>query len=187
MMPAHDQARMRRRGTAAKWSDVESQYRAYHDYVSSLCAGWIGDRGEAEDLAQEVFIRALASPPRSCTSSWLFKVARSVSIDHVRRKARQQLVPVEEVEGFLSPVAADFDGKETGEVRGALVRALARLSKRDRQIALLRIRDQMSYSEIARALRTTPHSARTSVWRARRAVSTELDGAHGLEMSQFPR
>lgn len=176
-MPAHDQAKMRGPGEAAKRGDVESHYRAYRDYVWSLCAHWIGDRAEAEDLTQEVFIKALASPPRSCTSFWLYKVARSVSIDHVRRQARQQVIPVEELEGFLSPVAADFDGEDIGEVRRALVRALARLTKRDRQIALLRLRDQMSYSMIARSLRTTPHSARSAVWRARRAVSTELDGA----------
>ena len=75
--------------------------------VFSLIVRMVRDRGVAEDLAQEVFIKAYRAldtfDPKRKVSSWLFKIAHNATIDHLRRR-RLETVPLESDDERVDPL-----------------------------------------------------------------------------------
>ena len=65
-----------------------SVYDAYHAAIYNLCARIVGDREEAKDLTQEVFLRAFSAPPESRAElglrPWLYRVATNLCLNHLR-------------------------------------------------------------------------------------------------------
>jgi RNA polymerase sigma-70 factor (ECF subfamily) len=128
-----------------------------------------GDPDRAEDLAQEVFLRALEAPPRN-PRSWLFAVALNLARDDGRRAERQerrlQLFKAEQ-DGAAAPSP---DAALERSERAALVReALDRLSETDRGALLLKT-EGLSYEDIASALGLSPGAIGTTLARARRRL-----------------
>jgi RNA polymerase sigma factor (sigma-70 family) len=98
--------------------------RRFERPVYSLVLRMVQDPATAEDLAQEVFVkafRALGSyDPRWKFSSWLFKIAHNTTIDHLRRGG-PETVPLEagedeEGRGGLAAVLADGSAEDPGAV-----------------------------------------------------------------------
>ena len=131
--------------------------RRYERPVLGLILRMVRNRGEAEELAQDVFLKAfdrLASYDQGRKfSSWLFKVAHNATIDHLRRR-RLVTVPLEspdDDEVQLADVLAESDsrGPEESAVRGELMRAieaaLGELRPAHREVLLLRFRHGCSY------------------------------------------
>jgi RNA polymerase sigma-70 factor (ECF subfamily) len=69
-------------------ADVAELYTRYHDSLVRLLWRRTGDRDRAEDLAQEVFVRALETPPAN-PKPWLFAVALNLVRDDGRRAVQQ--------------------------------------------------------------------------------------------------
>ena len=124
----------------------------YQRPILSLIARMVGDPAQAEDLAQDVFVKAYRKlgtfDPRRKLSSWLFKIAHNTTIDHLRR-AKPETVPLE-----LSTAdgedrweilrASEEQGPERraeySQLVASLDAALGRLKPRYREILLLRFR-----------------------------------------------
>lgn len=127
-----------------------------------------GDRDRAEDLAQEVFVRALESPPTN-PRPWLFAVALNLARDDGRRAAqrerRLELLKLERQESAPPPDAEVERGEQVGAVRAAL----AQLSETDREALLLKA-EGFSYEEIASALGLSRGAIGTTLARARRRL-----------------
>lgn len=138
----------------------------------------IHNEAEAEDVAQDVFVRAYRSirKPgfRHSTaefSTWLFQVARNAALDCLRRRARH---PAES----LAVLDADGDcmagpdrtaheesaAKETGETIAA---ALALLPEDQRTALILAEYEGLSHAQIAGVLRCSPKSVESRLYRAR--------------------
>ena len=139
---------------------IEEFYRAHAEAVFAFLVSLCRDRNLAEDLMQDTFVKATRSlggyrggNPRS----WLFAIARSVFIDHTRRR---RPVPVAAVDdpGVLDPDVTEVD---------TIGRALARLPDRQRTALLLCDRAGLGYGEVAEALGCTPAAAKVLIHRAR--------------------
>jgi RNA polymerase sigma factor (sigma-70 family) len=105
----------------------------------------LGSRDEAEDIAQDAFVRLLDHRP-SDPSAWLFTVAGRLAIDARRADARRErLLP--EPDAPASADAAVLRAEELAAVR----RVLHGLPDRDRQLLLMH-HDGMRYREIAKRL-----------------------------------
>lgn len=128
-----------------------------------------GDRDRAEDLAQEVFLRALEAPPQN-PKPWLFAVALNLARDEGRRDVRQDR-KLELLKGEALDVAAPApdEGLEVSEQRAAVRAALARLTEQDRSALLLKA-EGFSYEEIASALGLAKGAIGTTLARARRRL-----------------
>jgi RNA polymerase sigma-70 factor (ECF subfamily) len=128
-----------------------------------------GDRDRAEDLAQEVFLRALEAPPQN-PKPWLFAVALNLARDEGRRDVRQAR-KLELLKGEALDVAAPApdEGLEVSEQRAAVRGALAQLTEQDRSALLLKA-EGFSYEEIASALGLAKGAIGTTLARARRRV-----------------
>ena len=128
---------------------------AYAAEVGRLCAAFLGDRGEAEELAQEILLAAHRAMPafegRSSVRRWLYSIARrscAKALD--RRQRRGILARRAEAEAALQ---ADLGPDPEAEVIAArelqqLREALAGLKDGPREVLLLRYVSGLSYREI---------------------------------------
>jgi RNA polymerase sigma-70 factor (ECF subfamily) len=160
---------------AAYWS------RVFGKFVRQFC-----DRQEAEDLAQDVFLRLYRSRkryrPRAKLATWIFFIARNVGRNALRRRRRKQLTPVglpcdgDEIPGI--PTMADDSSApcrpvERAELANVVRGAVATLNRRQRRAVELQFEDQ-SYSEIASALAMSPKAAKSLLYRARNELRFAL-------------
>ena len=136
----------------------------------------LGDHAEAEDVAQETFLRLMAKAKTwrkdgARLRTWLYRVAVNLSIDH---KRRMQPVSLSEV---ADPAAPGHD--EAGMVRGldcshALRRALDGLGEHQRQALLLVHYQGFSNKEAAAVLGISTRALESRLARARRALRRDL-------------
>jgi RNA polymerase sigma-70 factor (ECF subfamily) len=169
--------------------------RRYQRPISSLVQRMLGDPVEAEDVAQEVFVKAFRNlgrfEPGRKLSSWLFKIAHNATIDRMRRQ-RPDTVPLE---------AVSADGEETwevlqapdeqsperraqrAEVAEAIGAALGRLRPQYREVLLLRFQQGLAYREIAEILELRIGTVKIHLHRARKLLAAELAAA-GFEAPQ---
>ena len=137
-----------------------------------------GDRARAEDLAQEVFLRALESPPLNA-KPWLFAVALNLARDEGRKDERQgyrlELLKGEALHSAAPPPDEEM---ETTERRDAVRQALAQLTEQDRSALLLKA-EGFSYEEIASALGLAKGAIGTTLARARRRLVEAYQAREG--------
>ncbi len=158
----------------------------YQRPVLSLIARMVGDPALAEDLAQEVFVKAyrkLATfDHRRKLSSWLFKIAHNTTIDHLRR-VRPETVPLEATaadgEESWEVLRADESGNpdrraERSELMAGLEAALRRLNPDYREILLLRFREGLAYHEIAEVTGLAMGTVKVRLHRARKRLAAEM-------------
>lgn len=159
----------------------------YQRPVFGLVLRLVRDRGLAEDLAQEAFLkafRALGSFQRDRKlSSWLFKIAHNTAIDHLRRR-ELETVPLEtpEREGpdLLDSLAGpELQSPETklrrGDLAAALEAAVQRLRPEYRTVMELRFREGLAYEEIAEITGLPMGTVKTHIHRARKAMAACLE------------
>ena len=146
-------------------ADLFSQY---HPSLVRMLYRRTGDRDRAEEIAQEVFARAVAAPPRN-PRPWLFAVALNLVREQARTAARQgrRLVLYRaEQPDRTAPPDEELDRAE----RISRVRtALESLTARDREALLLKA-EGFSYPDIAATLGLAPGAVGTTLARARRRL-----------------
>lgn len=140
----------------------------------------IGNRTDAEDLAQETFVHLYRAAPRyearNNFNAFLFTVARRRMIDHQRRKIRKPLDFIDPTDWPLQQQAAPTDSSR--EIEQAFHRALHDLPPKQRQAILLRQQQSLNYEEIAEALNISLSSVKTLIHRARTALRNALKEYH---------
>ena len=141
----------------------------YHASLVRLLYRRTGDRDRAEDLAQEVFVRALETPPTN-PRPWLFAVALNLARDDGRRALRQgrRLETLRAESEGMAAEAPDAD-LEREERIAAIREALGQLSEKDREALLLKA-EGFGYAEIASALGLAQGAVGTTLARARRRL-----------------
>ena len=157
-------------------------FRRYSKSVYRLCVQIIGVPAQAEELAQEVFVKAHQAAPRWRASgsfrSWLFRIARNHCLNALRkRKGRLRVVSVETAErvGAL-PVqhAQQLVTVQSKALQRDIAAALATMPETQRTALVLLRFDGMTYVEIADAMQTTIPAVKGLLNRAKRHLMTEL-------------
>ena len=149
----------------------------------SLIARMTGDRAQAEDLAQDAFVKAFRNLAAFDTtrrlSSWLFRIAHNTALDTLRR-TRPALVSIDELEAsHAAPdprllAAPGPDPVEQNALGLALEQALAQLRPAYRAAIALRYEENLPFDEIGHVLGIPEVTARTYVHRARKELSAVL-------------
>jgi RNA polymerase sigma-70 factor (ECF subfamily) len=157
--------------------------------VYSLVLRMVQDSGVAEDLAQEVFVKAFrrldSYDPQWKFSSWLFKIAHNTTIDHLRRGA-PETVPLEAAaegeRGSLAAVLADgsvespLAAAERHDLARSLERAIARLRPDYREAVLMFYVHGASYQEICEATGQPLGTVKTNLHRAKKELAGIMTG-----------
>jgi len=163
-----------RQGDEAAFAEL---VEAYQRPVYNLCYRMLGEAGEAEDAAQESFLRAYRGmrryDPARSFSTWLLAIASHHCIDQLRRRrlpvdSLEELEPWEEIPdtGPGPEKAATLrEGRETARA------LLARLGPQDRAVVVLRYWDELSTEEIAEALSLTVKAVKSRLHRARKQMA----------------
>jgi RNA polymerase sigma-70 factor (ECF subfamily) len=168
--------------------------RRYERPVFSLIFRMVRDRETAEDLAQETFIKVLngikSYRPEFKFSSWIFKIANNVAIDHLRRKSLDTLSldgsPTAETPEEMGATALQLGSKgesplqevEARELGSAIERAIGKLRPEYRACILLRHVEGYAYEEIAETLDLPLGTVKTYIHRARNELRVHLEDRH---------
>jgi len=160
----------------------------YQDVVFNLAYRMLGDRDDASDVAQEVFIKAYrnigAFERRSSLATWLYSIATNESISQRRRAAatsRDGGVAMSALDGggdcpFDPPGDAPAPDKplKDRETRRQIERAIADLDDEHRSVVLLREMEGLDYSSIASVLGCTIGTVKSRLHRARLQLRSSL-------------
>jgi RNA polymerase sigma-70 factor (ECF subfamily) len=145
-----------------------------------------GDRQEAEDLVQDVFLRLFRNrkryKPTAKFSTWLFHIARNVARNAIRTRRRRPIVPIALLDGgdespafqrLMNDVDAPSRPIEREEVSRVVRDAVACLRGRQRTAVELQCENH-SYTEIAEELDMTAKAAKSLLYRARNELRLTL-------------
>lgn len=160
----------------------EELMRRYQNRLVTVLEHLVGKRGQAEDLAQEVFLRVYRSReryvPGSKFSTWLFTIANNVAANALRSRSRRREVQVtgqdhDREPDLLEQMAQAASGLmptrqiDKAELREVVRAALDTLSERQRLAVLLCKFEEMSYADIAAAMDLSPQAIKSLLARAR--------------------
>jgi RNA polymerase sigma-70 factor, ECF subfamily len=154
----------------------------YQSRVLTLATRILDNRSEAEDVAQDIFVKVFQSlhdfRGASRFSTWLYRITVNHCLNHLRRRTRQQhTLVVTEPEEWMqeSPGSNPHKTLEQKE-RWALVQSkLQLLSPEHRTIILLRDFEGLSYEEIADVLQLESGTVKSRLHRARMELKTLLE------------
>lgn len=171
--------------------DLESGFDqlvvAYQDRLIAFVARSLGDRGRAEEVVQDVFVRAyraLAGYDRARRRElrvrpWLYAISVNLTRNAVRGR-QLSLVPLEYEDGAVRSIAADRAPTPEAQAVQAddwkrVAAAIAALSPRIRPAFVLRYIEELSYDEIAEALAQPVGTVKASAHRGLMAVRDALE------------
>lgn len=179
-------------GDAAAWEEL---VRQYNRRIYNLCYRFTGSPDEAEDLAQEVFIRmyrTLASydVERGSFAAWVTTLTRNLLVDHFRKTRQERLTDSldaapaqdEDAPKLADQLADPTAGPETrvlSQQKQKLVQeALQKLSPDLREAVILRDLQDMDYKEIAQVLRVPEGTVKSRINRGRTELARLLQRIH---------
>ncbi|UYN89693.1 MAG: sigma-70 family RNA polymerase sigma factor [Anaerolineales bacterium] len=165
--------RLAQQGNAQAFSQLVELYATP---VHNLCYRMLGNTQDAEDAAQEAFLRAFRAigryDPKRKFASWLLSIAANYCIDQYRRARLNTISLDESPEASLGDKsagpAARLVQRETHDELQAL---LARLDPRDRAAIILYYWNDLSYEEIAAQLSLSESALKSRLHRARRSLA----------------
>ncbi len=156
--------------------ELERLYKTTYTAVVRFLYRKVWDADRAEDLAQEVFIRAMAHRPEK-PRAWVFAVAANLARDEaraaVRRKKHLTLLTNDPLPMSTPDLSAD-EVMEYDERKAGVTEALETLSARDREVLLLWDAG-MSYPEIAEQTGLAVGAIGTTLARARKRLLDAYD------------
>lgn len=187
-LPDADLVALAQEGREAAYREL---VRRYERPVFSLIFRMVRDREVAEDLAQDTFIKVLNHidkyRPEFKFSSWLFKIANNIAIDHLRRRHLDTIsmdgspnaTSASDVEATSFELADQgenaLDELTAKELGSAIERAIASLRPEYRNCIMLRHVEGRSYEEIAATLDLPLGTVKTYIHRARHQLRDALE------------
>jgi RNA polymerase sigma-70 factor (ECF subfamily) len=178
-------------GDGTAWGEL---VRVHNRRVYNICYRFTGSPDDAEDLAQEVFIKVYRTlktydASKGAFTTWVTTVTRNLLVDHFRRTKQERLT-----DSLDAPASSDADAGST--TRGELIedtaavspdqkvsrsdtqklvqQALQKLSPDLREAVILRDLQDMDYKEIAAALRVPEGTVKSRINRGRAELSRLL-------------
>lgn len=155
--------------------------------VYNLCYRMAGNPDDAMDLSQETFLRAWRCLDQyqfaSAFSTWLYRLCSNICIDFLRRRRRQQTVPLtfEDADGeeqtYAVPDAQPLPEEQVDLklTRETLAAAMAQLLPEHRAVLQLRVVNEMSYEQIADVLDIQIGTVKSRLSRARNQLKKILE------------
>jgi RNA polymerase sigma-70 factor (ECF subfamily) len=166
-------------GDQAAW---EAIVRQHWRKVFNVAYKFVGKHDEAEDLAQEIFLKLFKSldtfDRRANFQTWLISVSRNLCIDHYRSVRKERETIDRDVDaGDLSPASSDtgpYAALEHSDRRQLLRHALDGLAPTLRSAVMLRDIHELSYQEIAERLGLPEGTVKSRINRGRLELARQI-------------
>ncbi len=176
--------RRARRGDVAAYDRL---VEIYQTRVYGLIYNMTGNREDAEDLTQDVFIRAYKALPkfsgRSSFYTWIYRIAVNRTINFLKQRNRVKRLSLDDVDLGLErdPAYVEISGRNSPardlsitELQERLNKALQTLSEKHRTVVVLHDIQGVPHEEIARMLHCSPGTVRSRLFYARQLLQAEL-------------
>jgi RNA polymerase sigma-70 factor (ECF subfamily) len=154
---------------------IDTWFRAEHPLVYRLCAGFLADATEAEDVAQDAMLKLIDQMPRydarRSWNAWRNTIVLNLCRDRMRRLASRRCAEsAEPLLAHSSPLPSPEQAAHAGEAREILMACLAALSPREREAFVLHDLQGGSTADTAAALGVGQSSVRSLLTLARRRL-----------------
>jgi RNA polymerase sigma-70 factor, ECF subfamily len=148
----------------------------YQDRIYNLCRNMLGNTHEAEDAAQDTFLKAYQRlkdfKPEAALYTWLYRIAVNTCLDYKKRPLWESFFrKTDEYEEYISEPLSDgpspeklYESKQLGI---ALRKSLGKLSLKLRTVIVLKEIEGLSYEEIADILEVSKGTVKSRISRAR--------------------
>jgi RNA polymerase sigma-70 factor (ECF subfamily) len=167
---------------------LEEAYRRYSRGLFNYILRHVGDHHRAEEILQEAFCRAYARRDSfhagARISTWLYRIALNLCIDHLRARKHRLHASLEAPAGreeaarfsdTLPDPTQDVVGRVSrGEMRDLVREAIADLPERERSVFLLRQYHDMTYVEISRITGLSTRTIQNCIRRGRERIRMSL-------------
>ncbi len=159
----------------------ETLIRKYQGWVFTLAYRMLGDRADAEEMAQEIFLKVYRAIGRfkgeAKFSTWLHRIATNHCLNHLesrRRRIRSHANPGHLLDQVSDPAPGPDHLVEGSGVRNLVRQALLRLTPEHRAILILREVQGLAYEEIGELLGLESGTVRSRLHRARMELKERL-------------
>ena len=146
-----------------KQADISESFASHQKKILGFCLRLIGNLQAAEDVTQDVFLRACSQPEKELHTAWLYQCARNKCIDYLRRRNRWN-----RLKGFLSFRTQETGADEILIEKRASLRVLGALSEKMRTALVLRSYAGLDYQALAEVLEIKESSVKVLLSRARK-------------------
>jgi RNA polymerase sigma-70 factor (ECF subfamily) len=165
----------------------EKLVKKYQRQIANIVYLTLGNRDDADDVTQEVFIRAYRYLPRFTFDapffSWLYRVTMNLCFDETRKRKVKRILSLD----FLTEEGIEEHRQEKQNIlpsdelimeedRQVVRQALQRISEEHRQILILREYENYGYNEIAETLNISLEAVKSRLFRARVEMRKLLQG-----------
>ena len=135
---------------------LEAMYHQYHKNVYNYIAFRINNHHDAEELASEVFVKAIGGWARYNHAlpleGWLIGIAKNVVTDYLRKIMKRQIFPLDNIVALMSTEKQPEEVVVLSEASKNLMEAMAKLRDKERQILSMKFATELKHSEIAEIL-----------------------------------
>ncbi len=159
-------------------------FQKYQDYVFNICYRMTGNRHDAEDTTQDVFIKIFHSIGNfrgdSAVKSWIYRIAVNACLNRERRRKLTSWVSLD----FLMNGRTEFQPRdessspdinlEQAERERIVQQAIQSLPSRQKTALVLQRYDDLSYQQIAEIMETTTSAVESLIHRAKENLSRKL-------------
>jgi RNA polymerase sigma-70 factor, ECF subfamily len=155
-------------GEAAAFNDIVLKYQ---DRIFNLCLYMLRDTHDAQDAAQDCFIKACRAlqdfSPDASLYTWLYRIAMNTCLDSRRKRSRVRTDNHSTLEDMPSPQPSPEKLYESKEISVAVRGALQQMPEKLRTTIVLREIEGLSYEEIAEILDISSGTVKSRISRAR--------------------
>lgn len=171
----------------------EELVERHHRRVFALALRMVGNRSDAEDISQEVFVKLYENlhkyDPAQPLQNWLLRIASNHTLNWLEKHRKGKEVQEKEELGESRPTLRLADAAplpdarvEQRELGEALSAALGRLPDNYRLVVVLKYIEEYTSEEIAEILGAPRNTVKTWILRARDALRTELSTSGGMSL-----
>jgi RNA polymerase sigma-70 factor, ECF subfamily len=161
-------------------TEFEEFVRKNEDRIFNLCLYMLGNSQDAQDAAQDTFIKTYKGlkdfRPEASLYTWVYRIAVNTCLDHIKKSRHDPLkgeVLLEQLETSEPSPESRYHSKQNSE---ALQSALQELPQKLRSAIVLKEIEGLSYEEIAPVLDTSVGTVKSRISRAREELKLLLQG-----------
>jgi len=159
-------------------SAFEQILKKYKDITINVAYRFVQNYPEAEDIAQEVFLKIYHSAktyrPEAKFSTWVYKITANLSLNYLRSKKHLTTVPLEETLEITKAVTPETDF-EKKELTKRVKEALNSLPENQRLAIVLKKYENLSYEEIAKIIGCSISAVDSLIQRAKQNLKRKLE------------
>lgn len=163
----------------------------YQSYVFTIVSRLIPIREEAEDVSQEVFVKAYLSlagfKGTSKFSTWLYTIAHTTAISHLRKSRPDVVFADENTIAAITDNHTAFHQPQHNTLRSAVNTCIKLLPSDDAEIITLFYMAEQSIEEIGMIMRIEPNTAKVKLHRARQKLKDIIERTYGKEKTLLYR